>query len=43
MVWVEIERYLSDCDLIESEIEKYRQGASQVEMLEAELERIERQ
>jgi hypothetical protein len=43
MVWTEIERYLSDRDLIKSEIENYRQESSQKEMLEDELNRIHRQ
>ncbi len=43
MVWAELERYLSDRDLIVSEIEKQRQDAGQVGVFEAELERVERQ
>jgi len=43
MVWTEIERYLSDRDLIESEIEKYRQSSNQKEMLEDELDHVNRQ
>jgi FAD/FMN-containing dehydrogenase len=43
MVWIEIERYLSDRDLIESEIGKYRQGSNQKEILEGELDRVNRQ
>jgi hypothetical protein len=43
LVWAELERYLSDHDLIVSEIEKQRQDAGQVGVFEAELESIERQ
>ena len=38
MVWAELERYLSDRDLIISELEKQRQDASQLGVFEAELE-----
>ncbi len=43
MVWAELERYLSDRDLIISELEKQRQDAGQLGVFEAELERVERQ
>ena len=43
MVWAELERYLSDHDLIISEIEKQRQDAGLPGVFEAELERVERQ
>ncbi|MGB2815126.1 MAG: recombinase family protein, partial [Dehalococcoidales bacterium] len=43
MVWTELERYLSDRDLIKNELEKQRQDAGQLNVFEAELERIERQ
>jgi len=43
MVWGELERYLSDRDLIIGELEKQRQDAGQLGAFEAELERVERQ
>ncbi|MFC2024874.1 recombinase zinc beta ribbon domain-containing protein [Chloroflexota bacterium] len=43
MLWTELERYLSNRDLIISEIEKQRQDASQVSVFEAEMESVERQ
>ncbi len=43
MVWEALERYLSDRDLIISELEKQRQDAGQLSVFEAELERVERQ
>ncbi len=43
MVWGELERYLSDRDLIIGELEKQRQDAGQIGVFEAELEHVERQ
>jgi hypothetical protein len=43
MVWGELERYLSDRDLIIGELERQRQDADQLGVFEAELERVERQ
>ena len=43
LVWVELERYLSDRDLIISQLEKQRQEAGQLNVFEEELERVERQ
>ncbi len=43
MVWGELERYLSDRDLIISQLEAQRQDAGQLNVFEAELERVERQ
>ena len=43
MVWAELERYLSNRDLIISELENQRHEAGQVSVFEAELERVERQ
>ena len=43
IVWAELERYLSDHDLIVNELEKQRQGANQLGGLEAQLQQIERQ
>ena len=43
MVWAELKRYLSDRDLIVSELEKQRQDAGQAGVYEAELEHVERQ
>lgn len=43
MVWAELERYLSDRDLIISELEKQRQDAGQLGVFEAALERVEHQ
>ena len=42
LVWAELERYLRDRDLIISELEKQRQEAGQLNVFEAELERVER-
>ena len=42
-MWAELERYLSDRDLIVSELEKQRQDAGQLWLFEAELQQIERQ
>ena len=43
LVWAELERYLSNRDLIVSELEKQRQDANQSEIFETELQQIERQ
>ena len=43
MVWAELERYLSDRDLIIDALNNQRQEADQVSVFEAELERVERQ
>ena len=43
MVWAELERYLSNHDLIKIELEKQRQDANQLTVFEAELERVDRQ
>jgi site-specific DNA recombinase len=43
MVWAELERYLSDRDLILSQLESQRHAAGQLSVFEAELERIDRQ
>ena len=43
LVWAELSRYLSDCDLIISQLEALRQDAGQVSVFETELERVERQ
>ena len=43
MVWGELERYLSDRNLIISELERQRQDAGQLGVFEAELEHVERQ
>ena len=43
LVWQQIERVLSEPELIIAEIDKQRQGASQQGVLETELQRIERQ
>jgi len=43
MVWAELKRYLSDRDLIVSELEKQRQNANQLGSFEAELQQVERQ
>jgi site-specific DNA recombinase len=43
IVWAELERYLSNRDLIKSEIERQRQGQSRTEVFEEELKRVERQ
>ncbi len=43
MVWAELSRYLSDRELINSQLEAQRQDAGQLNVFEAELERIERQ
>ncbi|MFC1969430.1 recombinase family protein [Chloroflexota bacterium] len=42
IVWAELERYLSNPELIVSQLEAQRQNADQVSVFEAELERIER-
>ena len=43
MVWEKLEEYLSRPELIVSELEKQRQDASQLDVFETELERVERQ
>jgi site-specific DNA recombinase len=43
MVWVALEDYLSDPNIIISSLEKQHQDANQLGVFEAELERIERQ
>jgi len=43
MVWTEIERVLDNPELIIKEIEKQRQDANELGVLEAELEQVERQ
>ena len=43
MVWSELERYLSDRDLMVRELERQRQDAGQAGVYEAELGRVERQ
>ncbi len=43
MVWAKLEEYLSKPELIVSELEKQRQDASQSDVFEAELGRVERQ
>lgn len=43
MVWGELSRYLSDRDLIISQLEAQRHDAGQLNVFEAELERVERQ
>jgi len=43
MVWAELERYLSDPELIISELEKQHQDANQLGVFETELQQIERQ
>jgi hypothetical protein len=43
LVWAELERYLSDYDLIISEIEKQRQDTNRLGVFEAQLLQIERQ
>lgn len=43
VVWAELERYLSNRDLIISQLESQRQAAGQLSVFEAELERIDRQ
>jgi site-specific DNA recombinase len=43
MVWSELSRYLSDRDLILSQLEAQRQDTGQVSVFETELERVERQ
>jgi len=42
MVWGKLVEYLSNRDLILSELEKQRQDAGQTGVYEAELERIQR-
>lgn len=41
MVWAELQRYLSDRELIINEIEKQRQEANQLGVFETELQQIE--
>ena len=43
IVWAELERYLSNPELIVNQIEAQRQNADQTGVFEGELERIERQ
>lgn len=43
MVWAELERYLSDRDLIVSQIDKQRQDANGLGIFEAELQQVGRQ
>jgi len=43
MVWAKLEEYLSNSDLIVSELGKQRQDANQLGVFEAELEQVERQ
>jgi hypothetical protein len=43
MVWGRLVEYLSDYDLIRSQLEAQRQNAGQLGVYEAELERVERQ
>jgi len=43
LVWTELERFLSNPDLILSQLEKQRREADQAGVFEAELERVERQ
>jgi len=43
MVWAELERYLSDRDLIVSELEKQHQDADQLGVFEAQLQQVEHQ
>ncbi len=43
IVWTEIERYLSEPELIISELERQRQETSQLDVFETELQQIERQ
>ena len=43
MVWAKLEEYLSNRDLIVSELEKQRQGEGQLGIFEAELQQVERQ
>jgi len=43
MVWAELEHYLSDRDLIISELEKQRQDANQLGVFESQLQHVERQ
>jgi len=43
MVWAKLEEYLSNPDLIVSELEKQRQDANQLGVFETELEQVERQ
>lgn len=42
MIWAELERFLSNRDLIVSELEKQRQGTHQQGVFEAELHQVER-
>ncbi|MFC2071785.1 recombinase family protein [Chloroflexota bacterium] len=43
IVWAELERYLSDHDLIKNELEKQHQDAAQQGVYEEQLQQIERQ
>jgi len=43
MVWSALEKYLGNRDLIIDELEKQRHDADQLNVFEAELERVERQ
>lgn len=43
LIWNEIEHYLSNSDLIISEIEKQRQDANRIGVFEAQIEQVERQ
>jgi site-specific DNA recombinase len=43
VVWAELERYLSDRDLIVSELEKQRNDANQLGVFESQLRDVERQ
>ena len=43
LVWTQIERVLDNPELIIAEIEKQRQGANQLGVLETELQQVERQ
>ncbi|MFC1913733.1 recombinase family protein [Chloroflexota bacterium] len=43
LVWNELERYLSDRNLIAYELERQRQDANQIGVLEVELQQVERQ
>ncbi|MFC1910960.1 recombinase family protein [Chloroflexota bacterium] len=43
MIWAELERYLSDRNLIKSELEKQHQDASQLGAYETQLQQVERQ
>jgi len=43
MVWGELERYLSDRDLLVNELEKQRQDANQLGLFEDQFQQVERQ